>query len=103
MHNSLFFKRKQSEKIVVRKSFKTAIESLAMLARICQKNNSPTSTTVLLSLGKVCRITMQEPSNSRADNALASTALEKPSRLPLFRKTLVMTSPVKLSKKYLLL
>ena len=76
---------------VVRKSFKTAIESSAMLARICQKNGSPTSTTFLLSLGRVCRITMQEPSNSRT---------EKPPRLPLFRKTLVMTSPVKLSKKY---
>ena len=56
---------------VVRKSFKTAIESLAMLVRIFQVNGCPASTLVFLSLGKACRIMMQEPSNSRADNALA--------------------------------
>ena len=56
---------------VVRKSFKTAIESLAMLARIFQVNDSPTSNLVFLSLGKVCRIMMQESSNGWADNALA--------------------------------
>ena len=49
---------------VVRKSFKTAIESLAILARIFQVNDSPTSTLVFLSLEKACRIMMQEPSNS---------------------------------------
>ena len=51
-------------------------ESLAMLVRICRENGSPTSTIVFLSLGKVCRIMMQEPSNSWADDALAWTAHE---------------------------
>ena len=65
---------------VVRKSFKTAIESLAMLARIFQVNDFPTSNLVFLSLGKVCRIMIQEPSNSWADNALAWIAHEPRSK-----------------------
>ena len=65
---------------VVRKSFKTAIESLAMLARIFQVNDSPTSNLVFLSLGKVCRIMMQESSNGWADNALAWIAHEPGSK-----------------------
>ena len=67
----------------IRKAFKTAIESLV----ICQVNGSPTSSSVFLSLKKVWRIVMQEPSNSSADNALAWTALEKLPWLPLFRQT----------------
>ena len=35
-----------------------------MLVKIFQVNGSLTSTLVFLSLGKVCRIMMQEPSNS---------------------------------------
>ena len=41
---------------------------------------SPTSTLVFLSLGKVCRIMMQEPFNSWADDALARTAYEPRSK-----------------------